>query len=852
MTVAPSTLNIEQLSMTLPEILRPVFAEASQKLIEQSIESIPEELLPSFPIAFSCSEYLANILTLYPDLTRELFSSGDLLRSLGGSELLTACLTATEGLDDEVEFQRALRLYRHRQLVRIAWRDLAGLAELSETLADLSALADAVQCAALRWSEISLSERYGRPTSVDGKESCFVILAMGKLGGGELNFSSDIDLVFLFSESADTNGRQSVTAPEYYRLLAQRFIKVLDERTADGFVFRVDVRLRPFGTSGPLAVSEMAFEEYLMTHGRDWERYAYVKARVVNDWPGAKEFYENILRPFVYRRYLDYGVFSSLREMKAMIEAEGLTKDMQDDVKLGPGGIREIEFIVQTMQLVRGGSIAQLRERRLLKAVQQLSVYGLLPDDAVSELTAAYCYLRLVENRIQAISDQQTHKLPASPLNRARLCLSMRVADWDAFMQVLDVHRGKVHDHFNNILRRSSGESDKSSVVNHIDALWSGDAASQSALKELAELGFANPPDVPKQLQKLKLDSAIVRLDELGQARLSRLIPQLIHACSAESSPDVALGACLSIVEAIGRRSAYFSLLNENPAALKRLVTLAARSDFLSRQVATHPLLLDELLDPRVFSKEPRRIDLEDDLALRLSDQPSDDPELSLENIRNFQQAAVFRVAVADMSGVLPLMKVSGRLTDIAELVVEAALQLAYGEMVARHGRPMCDDGDGLREAYFGVLGYGKLGGLELGYGSDLDLVFLHDSTGEEQQTDGLQPLDNLTFFARLAQRLIHMLTMQTLSGSLYKVDTRLRPSGNSGQMVSSLRAFEKYHKETAWTWEHQSLLRSRAIAGPLQICDQFAAVRDDVLTSHVHFAELHEDVLSMRDRMRK
>ncbi|MFT4591689.1 MAG: glutamate-ammonia-ligase adenylyltransferase, partial [Gammaproteobacteria bacterium] len=403
-TVAPSTLNIEQLSAALPEILRPVFAEASQNLIEQGIESIPVELLPSFPIAFSCSEYIANTLTLYPDLTRELFSSGDLLRTLGGGELLAACLAATVGLNDEAEFKRALRLYRHRQLVRIAWRDLAGLADLAETLADLSAVADATQCAALRWSEISLLERYGKPITVDGKESCFVILAMGKLGGGELNFSSDIDLVFLFSESADTNGRQPVTAPEYYRLLAQRFIKVLDERTADGFVYRVDVRLRPFGTSGPLAVSEMAFEEYLMTHGRDWERYAYVKARVVNDWVGAEEFYENILRPFVYRRYLDYGVFSSLREMKAMIETEGRKKGMQDHVKLGPGGIREIEFIVQTMQLVRGGSIAQLRERRLLKALQQLPVYGLLPTDAVSELSAAYCYLRLVENRIQALN----------------------------------------------------------------------------------------------------------------------------------------------------------------------------------------------------------------------------------------------------------------------------------------------------------------------------------------------------------------------------------------------------------------------------------------------------------------
>lgn len=367
----------------------------------------------------------------------------------------------------------------------------------------------------------------------------------------------------------------------------------------------------------------------------------------------------------------------------------------------------------------------------------------------------------------------------------------------------------------------------------------------------MAELGFKTPADIAKQLANLKRNSAIQRLDEPGRARLDRLLPQIIYACAAESEPDAALAGCLKVIESIGRRSAYFALLNENPGALARLVTLAARSDFLASQIAAHPLLLDELLDPRVFSEAPQRVELAADLQLRLNSRSSDDPEQQLEGIRNFQQAAVFRTAVADMSAVIPLMKVSDRLTDIAELVVQAALELALDDMLARHGQPMCDDGNGLREANFGVLGYGKLGGLELGYGSDLDLVFIHDSAGEQQQTAGKRSVDNAVFFARLAQRLIHMLTMRTLSGSLYEVDIRLRPNGNSGQMVSSLTAFEKYQREDAWTWEHQSLLRSRAIAGTETVLDKFAAVRETVLTRYVRIAELQADVLKMRERMR-
>jgi [glutamine synthetase] adenylyltransferase / [glutamine synthetase]-adenylyl-L-tyrosine phosphorylase len=844
-------LTIEKAIEALPDSLKALAPAALEPLLAQPGLAIADSLQANLVKTLACSEYVASILQRYPELTQELFGSGDLSRQLEPSELASRCFELTAELADETAVMRQLRLFRHRQLVRIVWRDLAGSADLSETLADLSDLADASLKAALSWAQRSLLDRYGKPITEAGAESRFAILAMGKLGGGELNFSSDIDLVFLYSEQAETDGRQSISAAEYFRLLAQRLIKILDERTADGFVYRVDVRLRPFGTSGPLAVSEAAFEEYLMTHGRDWERYAYVKTRVVNSWDGAGSFYEDILRPFVYRRYLDYGVFSSLREMKAMIETEGRKKGMQDHVKLGPGGIREVEFIVQTLQLVRGGSIEQLRERRLLPALQQLAAHNLLSESAAAELAAAYCYLRLVENRIQAINDRQTHELPVSDIDRARLCLAMGVADWQELMHTLDSHRQKVQTHFNSTLRRSDEDDTTVAAADSIAGVWQADEVAASALAELAGLGFKTPAEVVNRLATLKHNSAIQRLGETGRARLDRLLPQIIYACAAESAPDAALAGCLKVIESIGRRSAYFALLNENPGALKRLVALAARSDFLASQIAAHPLLLDELLDPRVFSAPPQRAELDADLQLRLRSRSSDDPEQQLEGLRNFQQAAVFRTAVADMSAVIPLMKVSDRLTDIAELVVQAALELALSDMLARHGQPMCDDGGGLREAHFGVLGYGKLGGLELGYGSDLDLVFIHDSAGEQQQTDGERPLDNAIFFGRLAQRLIHMLTMRTLSGSLYEVDTRLRPNGNSGQMVSSLQAFEKYQREDAWTWEHQSLLRSRAIAGPATILDKFAAVRRTALTQYVRIAELRNDVLKMRGRMR-
>jgi glutamate-ammonia-ligase adenylyltransferase len=807
------------------------------------------------------SPYAADILVRYPAMLAELLGSERLQRTTTAEAYVTLLRATLPPAPDEEELQRRLRLFRHRELVRIIWRDLAGSAEVTETLRDLSNLADASINVALAWAQATLEARYGEPRTEEGTPCGFGVLAMGKLGGHELNFSSDIDLVFVHSASGETTGPRSISNEEFYRFLAQRLIDLLSRNTAEGFVYRVDARLRPFGSAGPLSVSLSALEAYLLQHGRDWERYAYIKARAVNCWDEADGFYRDVLRPFIYRRYLDYGVFSSLREMKAMIAAEVEKKEYRANLKLGPGGIREIEFIVQALQLVRGGTVIGLRERQLLRALPQLVQAGCLPADDAVDLETAYRFLRLAENRLQALHDRQTHDIPADPLDQQRLAFAMGVASWEGFLTALDVQRDRVAHHFRQIVFRgangtgssdaSGQDADPAPVSSVLDAVWSEDSTPEVQLQRLASAGFSDPAGIAEQLRRLREGSLLPRLDQPGRQRLDMLIPAILAHARNQPQPARALDGMVLIIEAIGRRSAYFALLNENPLALKKLVSLCGSSEFLSRLVATHPLLLDELLDPLVFDAAPSRAELAADLDLRMKRVAADDGEGQLDALRNFQQAATFRVAIVDLAGTLPLMKVSDRLTDIAELVLEAALLIAWRELASKHGEPGCAENGTRRAAHFAIVAYGKLGGLELGYGSDLDLVFLHDSAGEAEQTDGAQPLDNAMFFARLTRRMISILTMHTASGKLYEVDIRLRPSGQSGLMVSSLAAFDRYQQQDAWTWEHQALLRSRAVAGDAGVKAAFEALRLHALTSYVRRENLATEVAEMRQRMR-
>jgi len=806
----------------LPSGLRPGFAQIADRVAGIAVE-LPEEF----------AESAARVLLASPFVLETLLDDpGTLIDSLiTGSPVRGATLVRQLDLDgaSEAETMRRLRRRRRIELAAIAWRDIGGHADLDTTLADLSRLADTLIALALDQSVELLRPRFGCPSPL-------LVLAMGKLGGSELNFSSDVDLILLYPDPAPDVDVDAVE--DYCRRLAQRLIRFLDERTADGFVYRVDTRLRPFGNSGPLVLSIGALESYLVQHGRDWERYAYIKARLLTGESYQRDVFDEVLTPFVYRRYLDFGVFEALRQMKRLISQEVTRLDKHDNIKLGRGGIREVEFIAQLFQLIRGGQDLKLRSRHLLDVLAELRRLGVLPAVQADSLASSYRYLRIAENRLQALDDQQTHAIPDDPDTRLRWALAMGQPSWDAFAAQLESVRDTIQRAFDEIGWDTEPEPD--SELDSIAAAW--DAGRLSGAPGAAWL---------EPLDRLHASGVFARMDETSRQRLRAFVARLVPALEPLDGRERALDRVLPVIQAICRRSAYLSLLLENPAALERLLSLAEQSAMLARLVAEHPLLLDELIDPRLFDAPPTRAELQLALGRQIAGIDDDDTERLIEAMRDFHRAAVFRVAIADRFGGLPLMKVSDRLTDIAELVLELALGIAAREVTSRHGRPMHGHGADLTESGLVVVAYGKLGGLELGYGSDLDLVFLHDSEGELQQTTGPAVIDNQRYFARLVQRLIHFLSVQTSSGRLYEIDTRLRPSGASGLLVTTLKSFARYQREDAWTWEHQALLRSRSIAGPASLQAEFERLRVDILRHAIKRDSLRADVAAMRRRMR-
>lgn len=804
----------------------------------------------SLPRVWACSDFVANSCVRHPPMLAALIDEGVLFAQLDAQRFASE-LEALNAGAAEADIMEALRRFRRRHMVRIAWRDIAGWAELDETLADLTALADACIRFAYRRMYDTLVGRYGTPRgATSGDPQPLMILGMGKLGGGELNFSSDIDLILLYPEDGETDGARSIENAEFFLRLGQKIVQMLATPTVDGFVYRVDLRLRPFGDSGRVALSFVAFEHYLQQHGRDWERYAYVKARALTATGLYPSLYDEVLRPFVYRRYLDFSVFESLREMKSMIAREVERRELKDNVKLGPGGIREIEFIVQAFQLIRGGGDRRLQSRELRAVLPQLIGQRLLRREAVSELDAAYRFLRIVENRLQQWNDEQTHQLPEDEASRARLAFAMNMPDWQTLAAQLELHRNRVAQHFaQTVFGPGVGANDAEASRTPSFPL---EGAPDEWMRTLREQGFEDVDPISAMLDELRGGAYYKRLDDTGRRRLRELLARLLPAIVKATSPSITLARILRILERIGGRTVYIALLNENGAARQRFVRLCAQSQFLADQIAAHPLLLDELLDERLLEEPPSRAQFEADISARRAAMEGEDPERQVEILREFQSANIFRVAIADLAAGLPLMKVSDRLTDIAELIVQEALHLAWAQIAQRHGAPRCIGADGVaRTASMIVVAYGKLGGLELGYGSDLDLVFLHDSHGESQRTDGAQPVENSVFFQRLGQRVVHLLTVHTSSGRLYEVDTRLRPGGNRGLLVQSLAGFRDYEFQEAWTWEHQSLLRARAIAGPAELRAQFEDARIEVLRKAVKREGLKHEVRQMRERMR-
>ncbi len=828
---------------------------AADERLAAAVAGLDPAALGQLARVVAVSDFFAGALARDPDVLVRCLAHADTVAATAADYARRVAATTDLG-----EAQRLLREWRRRELARIVWRAVNGLAAVGETLAAVSDLADGCIRAATAAARASLERVFGPPTVPAGEPEPFIVLGMGKLGGRELNFSSDVDLVFLYGASGETAGPRRIDAEEYFQRLGRELIRLLDARTEDGFVFRVDMRLRPFGESGPLAVSVAALEDYLQQHGRDWERYAWIKARAIVGEAAYAPVREGCVRPFVYRRYLDFGVFESLRDMKAMIEREVSRRSLDEHLKLGPGGIREIEFIVQSLQLVRGGGDPRLQDPSLLQVLPRLAGSKLLAEADVAELADAYAILRRAENALQMLRDEQTHTLPEDPVERLRIAWHLGFADWPALRAHLDAARSRVARQFAALVFAGASPPGAES------ATGAGAAAGEQSLawlasdaidarEELLAIGFPAQEceSAAVAVDAYRRSGVYRRLDEAGRRRAHAILGRLLLAARRRPAAATVVARSLRVLEAIGTRSSYLALLREQPAALDRLMEVCAVSGFLAAQIAEFPLLLDELIDPNAFAELPSRAGFVRELAARTERMPQDDPEREVEALREFQKVAVFSVALADLTGRLPLMRVSDRLTDIAELILQCCVDLAWRQMTGVYGEPWCAGADGReRPVRVAVAGYGKLGGLELGYGSDLDLVFLHDSSGEAGETRGPRPLDNAVFLVRLGQRIVHLLTMHSAAGRLYEVDMRLRPNGRSGFLMTGIDAFERYQREEAWSWEHQALLRARAVAGDAALCERFEGVRRDVLCHAVRRERLREDVAEMRERMRR
>lgn len=824
--------------------------ESHWQAFVQAGGQLPAELNAELACVWAASDYVAEQMTHYPALANWLAEPGVLSEQLLATHFREQVAAALAEVADEAQLAQVLRRIRREQMCRIIWRDIAARGDYASCVADMSLLAECLIDAALQKLQGWAWARYGTPLDDAGAPVQLVVLAMGKLGAHELNLSSDIDLIFAYENEGELekDGRE-LSYHQFFTRLGQQLIRVLDQRTPDGFVFRVDMRLRPWGNSGALAIGFDAMENYYEREGREWERYALIKMRpVAGDLAAGKRLHQRLL-PFVYRRYIDFGAFAHLREMKGLIEREVRRRGTQNDIKLGAGGIREIEFIVQAFQLIRGGQLVALREPNLLKVLPLLPLHGLLPDEVVRELRRAYLFLRNVEHRLQAAQDKQTQRLPDDDADWQRLAFSMNFSSRIELEEQLSRYRRQVRHHFANVIADAEASPAGAAGANHeLGDLWQGHLDEAQASTLLASIGISDEQNVLNALAQFRASRAVSNMQTVARERLDRLMPQLLEVLAYQGQGAATLARLLAFLEAVLRRSAYIVLLVENPSALTQLVKLSAASPFIAERLTQYPVLLDELLDVRSLYSPPPRKQLEDELHQHLLRLPEDDLEQQMDALRTFKQAHLLRVAASEVTQVLPLMKVSDYLSWLAEAVLEQVVHLAWDDLVAKHGTPRREDGKRCAPDFI-VLGYGKLGGIELGHTSDLDLVFLHDSAADDQ-TDGDKPLANEQFFARLGQRIIHILTARTLSGPLYDVDLRLRPSGASGLLVTSLAAFGKYQREQAWVWEQQALVRARPVAGCSRLAQRFGKMRHELLCQARDEAHLKTEVLAMRQRM--
>ena len=768
------------------------------------------------------SPFLDRLVSRHPDWFEDLQTSGRLDKTAPPiADQLDTCI-ADNGVD------AALRQFRNKEMMRLIWRDLNQLAPVDEILEDLSTLADICLQAAVNHHSQVLEDKHGVPRCPEGNAQKLIVIGLGKLGGCELNLSSDVDIIFCYPDQGICDGRRGLSNEQFFTRLTRAVIRSLSEMTADGFCFRVDTRLRPFGSSGPLVSSFAALEQYYQREGRDWERYAWIKARPVAGDLASGERLLGILKPFVYRRYIDFGAIEALREMHANVREDALRKDRMDDIKRGPGGIREIEFLVQTFQLLRGGRKPALQTPSIFNAAARLRELQMLPDQTVSELMAAYRFLRKTENRIQALHDQQTHRVPAGE-DGLRVARAMGFNDMSGFLEALGNTREKVQTLFEQSLPQTGEPAEDSGPWN---TRW----------QSMRNRSRGNSPenDDGKPLSNFVKRLNRLSLSQRASRRLDEYMPFLLERFDALSLNDAVINRVLDLVSSICRRSSYLSLLVQNPQASERMLELFAASQRVAEVVTRYPALLDELIDPSLGAYPPSTEDIQVGLERILGNEP--DTESALQDLNYLKHMISLRVAVALLRSTMTALEASTALSQLAQYLVQAVLKLSQLEMESRHGKL---PGPGLA-----VIAYGSLGACSLGFDSDLDLIFLYQRVSAN--SDGVRSLPAERYHTNVARRMLSLLSATTPSGRLYSIDARLRPNGRAGLLVSSLDAFGRYQLDEAWVWELQALTRARPIAGDRPTAEDFAAIRQDVLTRVRDKAYIKSEVLAMRERVRK
>ena len=839
--------------MLLPE-LPEILAEHQTHVWQQLIERFPEfdsELTGSAKAvcqrAVTLSDFVHRSVEQAPELTLSIFQQGTFEQSPNYDAQLALFI---DNCETEEQLHRALRQFRLAQMLSIAVADMVYNVPLQDSLARLSSLADALILGALEWLSEFCYQRWGTPVNDAGEIQPLLVFGMGKLGGEELNFSSDIDLIFTYPESGHTTGtRKSLDNQQFFTRLGQKLITALNQKTADGFVYRVDMRLRPFGDSGPLVLSFSAIEDYYQEQGRDWERYAMLKARLIGNTHYHQMLIE-MLRPFVYRRYIDFSVIDSLRRMKMMIAQEVRRKQLTGNIKLGAGGIREIEFIVQVFQLIRGGRIKKLQQRNLLNVLPVLVEEGEISESTRNTLEEAYCLLRRIENILQALGDCQTQTLPESALEQVRIVISLQhkdINDWSDLIEVLSQKMRAVHLEFVALIGEESPTHEAVDV--QWQSLWDSELDKDEQAQWLAEIAPVwSAQEAACTIIQFKHDINKRSLGQRGRLTLDKLMPHIFAQIVSAHVNERALERVLMVLAKIATRTAYLELLYENEGALKHLIKLCDASSWVTEHIAKYPILLDELIDPKLFSNSPSLSNYAEEIRQVMLRVPEDDLEAQMDTLRQFKQAQHLRIAAADISKILPITKVSDHLTAIAEALIEQVVQLSWQQVTKRFGIPSSLEDESHKG--FTVIGYGKLGGLELAYSSDLDLVFLHDRPVNDM-TNGEKPIPVTQFYVKLAQRILHFFNTRMTSGILYELDMRLRPSGNSGVLVVHIDSYEQYQSEEAWTWEHQALVRARPVYGHNEIIDAFKNTRKKILKNERNAEKLSAEVQEMRQKMR-